>query len=52
MFSVIEVIAFELFAVVSPIYDRNTCELQSTCYQTLPNILDVTNGDVFQLNLF
>ena len=32
---VFEIIAFEPFAVISPTYEDNTCDLQSTCYQTV-----------------
>ena len=31
MFSVFEIIAFEPVAVIYPIYDENTCDLQVTC---------------------
>ena len=35
MFSVFEIIAFEPVAVICPIFDENTCDLQSTCYKTV-----------------
>ena len=28
-------IVFEPIAVISPIYDENKCDLESTCYQTV-----------------
>ena len=35
LFSVFEVIAFDLVAGLFLIYDENTCDRQSTCYQTV-----------------
>ena len=39
MFSVLEIIAFESFAVISTIYEEKTCALQSTCYETVLRFL-------------
>ena len=33
MHLVFEIIAFEPFAVISPLYEQNICDLQSTSYQ-------------------
>ena len=35
MFRVFEIIAFEHISGISLIYDKNTCEGQSTCYQAV-----------------
>ena len=35
MFSAFEIIAFEPVVTIFPIYDENTCDRQSTCYQTV-----------------
>ena len=35
MFSVSEIIAFESVAEISLIYDQNTCDRHSACYQTV-----------------
>ena len=35
MFSVFEITAFEPVAGISLIYEENTCDLHSTCYQTV-----------------
>ena len=35
MFSILEIIASEPVAGIPLIYDDNTCELQSRCYQTV-----------------
>ena len=35
MFSVFEIIAFELLARMSLNYDENRCAWQSTCYETV-----------------
>ena len=34
-FSILGVMAFEGVKVISLIYDKNTCDRQSTCYQTV-----------------
>ena len=34
-FSILGVMAFEAVKVISLIYDKNTCDRQSTCYQTV-----------------
>ena len=38
MFFIYVIIAFESVAVISPIYDKNTCGLQSMCYQKVLRI--------------
>ena len=35
MFSILEIIASQPVAGIPLIYDDNTCELQSRCYQTV-----------------
>ena len=50
MFWVFETIAFEPVAVIFPIYEDNTCALESMCYQTLLRYSDLTKGDVSKLH--
>ena len=38
MFFIYVIIAFESVAVISPIYDKNTCDLQSMCYEKVLRI--------------
>ena len=35
MFFVFEIIAFQPFPLLSTIFDENTCDMESTCYQKL-----------------
>ena len=38
MFRVFEIMAFEHVGGISLSYDENTCDPQSTCYQTVPRL--------------
>ena len=51
IFPTVERIAFESLAEISLISDENTCDRQSTCYQTVISFLDLTKRDIFHLNL-